>query len=795
MQTSSSQSSVDALSPDQLLSAPPYYGAEMDIWGVVQRRWLPALLTAAAMFAAVFGYTNSQTPRFQAETLILLDRLANLPVLDEGQAATLTRDLSTEIQILRTPALVEEALVKLPPEFQDTTAGQVLSGLNIRQIGNADVLGVSYIDTNPERIKAVLDALGETYVEYSLESQRSQASSAIAFIEEQLPEARQSLEQSTNAIRRFREANSLVDPNTVGQSLVEVRQGLRSQVQQSQVDINRTRQREDVLLTQLGQNPDEFMEESQLGRDAAYQNLVTQLQEAELALALERTRFRDSYPTVQELRANRDQILGLLQERARQVLGEDLSLDATAVPIPSQSASVPLPILQDSLSGEPLSQVGSTQVGQASLPRSSDPAPTATQTTAPLQDILLQQVLQTQVELAVQNAQLDSLQQVETEIAQQFEQIPELQQIYAELQRQNEIESELVNTFLNRLQELRITEAQEVSPWRVLQPAGVPGVPISPNRQRNLALGILAGGLMGVGVAVLLENLDQRIKDPEEAKRLTGLAMLGDIPKVAQAEMPNVYEIQGEPLSTAAAPTHGGMGSKAGYYGARPFTEAFRSMALNIGYLGSSEDFRSICFTSALSGEGKSTITFYLAQALAELGHPVLLVDADMRKPSQHRFIQEPNAVGLSTTLVGEVAWAKALHPILDNQLHILTSGPTPPNPVALLGSSAMSRLMEEWRQTYRYVLIDTPPVIGIADSKSLASQVDGVVMVVGLNRSNRQDISRAMDILRTGQDPLVGMVVNLVSPRQSGYSKYAYYYADPENATQSPQRFSKSGR
>ncbi|NJK63609.1 MAG: hypothetical protein HC921_13805 [Synechococcaceae cyanobacterium SM2_3_1] len=204
MQTSST--SVDALSPDQLLSAPPYYGAEMDIWAVVQRRWLPALITAAATFAAVFGYTNSQVPRFQAQTLILLDRLANLPVLDEGQAATLTRNLSTEIEILRSRSLVDEAMDKLPPEFQDTTAADVLPSLTIRQIGNADVLGVSYIDTNPERIKAVLDVLGETYVEYSLESQRSQASSAIAFIEEQLPEARQSLEQSTSAIRQFREA-------------------------------------------------------------------------------------------------------------------------------------------------------------------------------------------------------------------------------------------------------------------------------------------------------------------------------------------------------------------------------------------------------------------------------------------------------------------------------------------------------------------------------------------------------------------------------------------------------------
>ncbi len=760
--------SLDPISSDQMLSG--YVNQEVDILRAVQRRWLPALVVAGSMFAVVFTYTNAQTPRYQAETLILVDQQATIPVVDSAQPTTLTRDLSTEIQILRSRPLVEDAMAKLPEPFQETFAETVIPNLTIRQIGNADVLSVAYVDTDPGRIKAVLDALGETYVDYSLESRRSQASNAISFIENQLPEARAALEQSNSAIRQFREANSIVDPNLFGQSVVDIRQTLTGQIQQTQIAIEQTRQREQVLLSQLGQDPAVAMEMNTLSQDSGYQTLATQLQQAELDLALERIQYRDDYPSVQDLQARRDQILALLQQRIEQVLGRDLASN----PVTGE-ASLPLPVMSDSLVGDPLAQSGTVRVGSSTVPNGPIGDSGLASSNQLLQQTLTQQVMQAQVELAVQNAQLASLRQVEGEITQQFDQIPQLQQSYAELQRQNQIESELVNTFLSRLQDLRITEAQEISPWRVLQPASIPQVPISPNRQRNIVLALFAGGLLGLGTALLLERLDQRIKGVEEAKGLTGLPMLGAIPKVAM-----------DGLSAAE--------TKGQDYKQMPFTESFRSTALNMGYLGSSEEMRVLCFTSALSGEGKSTVSFHLGKALAELGHQVLLVDADMRKPSQHKMIQETNAVGLSTALVGDVTWQDVTHLLVENRLHLLTAGPMPPNPVALLGSSTMARLLEEWRQVYRYVLIDTPPIVGIADAQSVANQVDGVVLVMGLERATRPSVSRALELLRAGQDQLVGMVINLMDTRHDGYSYYQYYYED-SSTQQKPGQIAGSTR
>lgn len=747
-------SGPELVAPDQPLSASLYL--ELGLWKAMRRRWFPAVIVAGAVFIAVFGYVNAQPPRYQSEMLILLDRQPALPVVDARQPVSINRDFSTEVQILRSRPLVEQAMRRLPEPFQNISIEKVvIPNLKIRQISNADVLSVVYVDVDPERVKAVLDALGSTYVDYSLESRRSKASNAIAFIEEQLPGARAALEQSASAIRQFRETHRIVDPDSFGQSLVETREALAEQIRQNQIAINQTQQREQVLLGQLGQEPDVSLQRVTLNQDSGYQTLVAQLQQAELDLALERIRFREEYPKIQELQARRDRILALLQQRIEQVLGSDPAVNPS-----SGQANLPLPIVRDSLIGEPNSQAGSTSSG-STINSTLNPAGIPA-SPIPLQQTLAEQVMRARVELAVLNAQLASLRQVEAEINRELERIPQLQQTYTELQRQNAVASELVNTFLSRLQELRITEAQEVSPWRVLQPSGIPKTPIFPNWRHSVAFGLLAGGILGIATALLLERMDQRIRGVEEAKAFTGLTMLGAVPKV-NLESLMVGEEQRRNDKQML------------------FTEAFRSAALNLGYLGGSEEMRTLCFTSAVAGEGKSTVTFHLAKALAELGHKVLLVDADMRKPTQHKLIQETNAIGLSTVLVGETTWQNALHSVIPDRFHLLSSGPMPSNPVALLSSSSMTRLLREWRQAYRYILIDTPRIVGIADAQSVANQVDGVVLVLGPERAGRPSVAWALELLRAGQVHLVGMIINLLDARHDGYAYYQYSYREAE--------------
>jgi polysaccharide biosynthesis transport protein len=270
----------------------------------------------------------------------------------------------------------------------------------------------------------------------------------------------------------------------------------------------------------------------------------------------------------------------------------------------------------------------------------------------------------------------------------------------------------------------------------------------------------------GVGTAWMLEQLDRRVKRVEEVKNLTRLPLLGTLPKIKQfdASFPNI--------------------------GYAAFTESLRSLAMNLRYL-VAEDGRMkvLLMTSAIPGEGKTTVTYYLGRVLAELGMRVLLVDADLRKPTLHQLAGYPNVVGLSTAIATDRSWRELVRTGDLEGLEILTAGPAPPNPVALLDSRKMKQLVGEWRQLYDYVLIDTPPIGAFADAQSLGDRADSTIWVVGIGRSTRGVLMQTLEVLRKGH--IAGFVANLVNKSQ-GDSTYFDYgsYSPPSSQNGSGSQF-----
>lgn len=699
---------------------------------MLRRQWHAALAVAVLVFAPIAYSTISKTPQYQSQTLILLENEKSAPVLsglEETGLATTQKDLSTEIQILRSYALVASALA--PESFGeqegstsektrnstlgDLSVAEAIEHLAIRQAGDADILIVSYTDTDPQRAKAVLEALGRRYVDYSLERQRSQASNAIGFIKEQLPKAQGELNDAAVAIREFRQTYGIVDPDTYARDVGELQQSLTKQAQETSVALSRTQRQYEELrrqATSAGQQPETALKESLLGEDTVYQGLVQQLQELDAKYQLERTRLQDTHPLMEDLRLQRDRMQQLVRERTERVLGEA----ATAKDLEGVSGS------------------GDTQKNLADL------------------------LLQAETELAAQASQLDALRQQETAVAERFQQIPQLQQVYADLQRELEVNGQSVKQFLERLQELEIVEAKEIAPWQVLEPPYLPTVPISPNVKRGLVLAGVAGVLAGVGTAWLLEQLDRRVKQVEEVKRLTGLPLLGSLPQVKQFDtsFPNL--------------------------GYAVFTESLRSVAMNLRYLMADDrPVKVLLLTSATPGEGKTTVTYYLGRVLAELGMRVLVVDADLRKPTLHQIAQFPNAVGLSTAIATDRSWVELVRTGEIDNLELLTAGPTPPNPIALLDSLKMKQLVGEWRRVYDYVLIDTPPIGAFADARSLSERTDSTLWIVGIGRLNRGMLRQTLEGLQ--RIKLAGFIANFVHKDRgnSMYANYRSYYPPPD--------------
>jgi capsular exopolysaccharide synthesis family protein len=701
-----------------------------DWWRLLRKRWIPAAAVAATVFAGVALYTLTKTHNYRSETLILLEDKSSIPVSTNKDIDPSYyndsfgyKDYSTEVQILKSTPLVAKALSQLDPSYKNLSVGQLSANLTISQVDESDVLIVSYTDTDPQRAQAVLEVLGSTYVNYSLEKQRSQATNAIQFIEEQLPKAKQELSTSALRIKDFRKRHGIVDPESQAASVSGVRSSLSEKAYEAKANLDQTKRQYQELrrqMAEVGQDPGTALADSVLSQDGNYQKLVDQLGEAEAKYAQASIRLQETHPQVQDLKASRNKILGLLQSQTQRIVGKKASQFTTKT---SASGAI-----QQELAG---------------------------------------QLLEVQTNLAVQSTQLASIQQAQAQVAKRFQQVPELQQTYTELQRQLNLNSKVVDSFLEKRQELRIKEAQETSPWRVLEPPYLPTSPVAPNVQRSLFLALAAGCLLGIGAAILLERLDERVKGVEEVKELTDLPLLGAIPKVDLSEL---------------APSDGATGLFK-HRSFLPLTESLRSLALNLRYLGSSGNMKTLAFTSAIPAEGKTTVTYYLALVLAELGRRVLIIDADMRIPSLHRLSQLPNTFGLSTAIATDRPWGELVHTDHSEKLDVMTSGPIPPNPVALLGSEKMTQLLQEWRQVYDFVLIDTPPIVGMTDAQSLAPRVDGMILVAGIERSTRSAIARALEILQRNQANVAGLVVNLLNKEHGDYYYYQYYssyYGEP---------------
>lgn len=220
--------------------------------------------------------------------------------------------------------------------------------------------------------------------------------------------------------------------------------------------------------------------------------------------------------------------------------------------------------------------------------------------------------------------------------------------------------------------------------------------------------------------------------------------------------------------------------------------ESFGKIKVNLEFLSVDNRYKCLLFTSPVAGEGKSTVAANLAVSLAASERRTLLIDADLRQPTQHRLFRVVNRMGLSDIIAGNLDWRTYVNETEIPNLYVLSAGRTPPNPAELLGSNRMGCILAEIRQEFEFVLIDSSPVLLVPDPISLCKHADGVVLVVRYNFTERQAVLNTKEALKLANKPIIGTILNNVSRRESGYGygkKYGYnhgYYRDyiPQPAT-----------
>lgn len=292
----------------------------------------------------------------------------------------------------------------------------------------------------------------------------------------------------------------------------------------------------------------------------------------------------------------------------------------------------------------------------------------------------------------------------------------------------------------------------------IVAEAEVPAEPASPDLPLVLAAALVAGLVLGGGLAWLREAVDTRVRDADVLAELTPLPLLGTI---------GVWsERQSGRVQVATAPHS-------------PAAESIRQLRTNLQFLRAAEDLSGdtrsdahvVSVTSALSGEGKSTISVNLAVALAQTGARVLLVDADLRRPTVAETLGVEGGVGLTTVLARDAEVADVVQEWGSDGLHVLPSGAIPPNPTELLGSPAMRRLVAQLRRTYDHVVIDTSPLLPVADATVLAGLVDGTVVVAHSGRVRRTQLAQALGNLERVSAHVLGVVLNQIHRDEETYS------------------------
>jgi len=336
---------------------------------------------------------------------------------------------------------------------------------------------------------------------------------------------------------------------------------------------------------------------------------------------------------------------------------------------------------------------------------------------------------------------------------------------FDKMNREAENDRRLYESVLRRLKDIELSGLLRTTNVRVLDGARPNYAPIKPDVQRTVLLALLAGLVAGCAVVVLLEILENTVATQADVEERLGLAFLGFVPRVeVKGESPRERDlyVHRQPKSSAA--------------------ECCRAIRTNLLFMSPDKPFKTLVVTSSGPQEGKSTSCIFLGVAMAQSGNRVLLLDTDMRRPRLHKAFGVPNDVGISSLVVGEGTLDKAVKSTEVPNLFVLPCGPIPPNPAELLHTQAFAELLKAAGERFDRIILDSPPLNAVSDSVVLATQADGVVLVLRAGKTNRDAAARALRSLADVQAQMYGAVLNDLDVTDARYRDtyltYRGYYA-----------------
>jgi polysaccharide biosynthesis transport protein len=638
-------------------------------------------------------------------------------------------DYTAQLKLMLSNQLIEKAVTILRPNYPDIEVEDIKgrrgkktplvvtraeSGSGLNRVPS-QVFEITYKANNPTKTKQVLDALQAVYQNYNIEQQKQRLARGLAFVTERLPKVRSELVQAERNLELFRKKHNLLDPEAQAKILLDTQAETQKQLQTTRAQLQDVQARYASLRQKLAENPSNALVSSRLSQSTRYQSLLNEIQKTELALAQERIRYTESSPSVQKLLEQRQSQLALLQQEVGRSLGDKVGqLDPPTI------------------STEPLSQ---GQLAGVDLK-------------------LVEEMIQVQTAALGLKANEQSLAESDRIARAELSRYPSLIAEYNRLLPEVQTSRKTLEQLMQAQQSLGLKIAQGGFDWQILE-APEKGIYIGSGRILRLAGGIILGPVLGVVVALILEMLNDSIYQPNELQRLTNLRLLGIVPKLPPC---GGGKRQRLPLPAFRGTKTLMMSHSA--IASLPSHETLDMAYQNIQILKSPIPYKSLMVTSALHGEGKSTLTLGLAVSAARMHQRVLVIDANLREPSLHKHLDLSNDWGLSLLILDETNpqfkdYIQPIHPAID----VLTAGPLPEDTVKLLSSRRMKELLEVFEESYDLILIDAPPLLGTVDARILATLCNAIVLVARMGQVTRAEVMQATEILEKLN--LVGIIAN----------------------------------
>jgi capsular exopolysaccharide synthesis family protein len=734
-----------------------------EYWRILRRRKWTVLSAALVVLTLVAIYTAREKPVYRASSMIEIEQenpdivtvkeIFQLPSVSESY-------LNTQYKILKSDSLARLVIQKLhldrpkrpkggkadsgpttPAAREQAAVAGFEASLSVTPVPQSRLVTVSYDSPNPKLAAKIVNTLVATYTQQNLEAHWQASQQASAWLSKQLDGMKIKLENSEDKLQQYAQANGLLFlANSGGQDENIVNQRLRQlQDELTKAQANLYQKESLYRLVKAG----DYAALPGVFDNGMMQQLTVQLAGLEQQQAQLAPNFKPSYPKMREIESQIERIQDFLKQQQLQAARH----------------------IQDEY------QAAQRRVA------------------------LVQQAFEQQ-----QN---------------QANQVAEKLVQYNILKREVDSNKQLYEGLLHQMKEAGISAGLKASNIRVVDAAVPPIAPFKPRKFFNMVVGLFVGLVCGVSLAFLQEHMDDTLKTPDDIENFLRAPALAMIPSSRaprhhknghKQPAPALLEGLGAPvpedvrkvLHSANGNGNGnGNGSRNGWlrvdsapFQFSPLAEAFRGLRTSVLLSTASRPPKSLVLVSAEPAEGKTTICCNLAISLAQLGKRVLVVDADMRRPTIHEFFHLEKSSGLVNYLTADTNWRSLLQPSGTDRLDCLVCGPVPPNPSELIFSTQMRALIREASAEYDLVLLDAPPLLNVADGRILSTMVEGTIMVVKGSATPREMVRRAEIYISEVGGRLIGVVLNDVDLRRDGYYHYAgYEYYSSDRADQTAEK------